>query len=40
MRTLCTDLTHTEPGATVRLQGWVHRRRALAKITFLSLIHI
>jgi len=32
-RTLCSEL----PGATgqVRLQGWVHRRRELARITFL-----
>jgi len=34
-RSLCTDLTHAEAGETVRLQGWVHRRRSLAKITFL-----
>ena len=34
-RSLCADLTHAEPGETVRLQGWVHRRRALARITFL-----
>lgn len=36
-RTLCSDLTTTEPGATVRLQGWVHRRRELAAVTFLVL---
>ena len=29
-RTLCTDLPPAEPGSTVRLQGWVHRRRELA----------
>ena len=34
-RLLCTDLTHAEPGSAVRLQGWVHRRRELARITFL-----
>jgi len=34
-RTLCSDLTHAEPGSPVRLRGWVHRRRELAKITFL-----
>ena len=34
-RSLCADLTHAEAGETVRLQGWVHRRRSLAKITFL-----
>lgn len=34
-RTLCSQLSHAEPGSTVRLQGWVHRRRELAAITFL-----
>ena len=34
-RTLCTDLPLATPGETVRLQGWVHRRRALAAVTFL-----
>ncbi len=34
-RTLCSDLPTTTPGATVRLQGWVHRRRELAALTFL-----
>ena len=34
-RTLCTDLPAAEPGSTVRLQGWVHRRRELAQLTFL-----
>ena len=34
-RTLCSDLTAAEPGTTVRLQGWVHRRRELAALTFL-----
>jgi len=36
-RTLCSDLTHAEPGSQVRLQGWVHRRRELATVTFLVL---
>ena len=34
-RTLCSDLPLAEPGSTVRLQGWVHRRRELAALTFL-----
>lgn len=34
-RTLCSDLTTATPGETVRLQGWVHRRRALSALTFL-----
>ncbi|MFC4785445.1 aspartate--tRNA(Asn) ligase [Nocardioides sp. MAHUQ-72] len=34
-RTLCTELPHATPGQTVRLQGWVHRRRELAALTFL-----
>ena len=34
-RTLCTQLPDAEPGTEVRLQGWVHRRRELARITFL-----
>jgi nondiscriminating aspartyl-tRNA synthetase len=34
-RTLCSDLPVTTPGETVRLQGWVHRRRELAALTFL-----
>ena len=29
------DLPAAEPGSTVRLQGWVHRRRELAALTFL-----
>jgi nondiscriminating aspartyl-tRNA synthetase len=37
MRTLCSELTHAEPGSQVRLQGWVHRRRELATVTFLVL---
>src|SRR6478672_77269 len=36
-RTLCSELRHAEPGSTVRLQGWVHRRRGLAALTFLVL---
>jgi nondiscriminating aspartyl-tRNA synthetase len=34
-RTLCADLPHAEPGSTVRLDGWVHRRRELSAVTFL-----
>jgi len=34
-RTLCSDLPTTTPGETVRLQGWVHRRRELATVAFL-----
>lgn len=36
-RTLCADLPRTEPGTTVRMQGWVHRRRALSGVSFLVL---
>src|SRR6476660_1220704 len=36
-RTLSTERPHTPPGQTVRLQGWVHRRRELAALTFLVL---
>ncbi|RYB95064.1 aspartate--tRNA(Asn) ligase [Nocardioides oleivorans] len=35
MRTLCASLATAEPGSTVTLEGWVHRRRELARITFL-----
>jgi nondiscriminating aspartyl-tRNA synthetase len=34
-RTLSSELPAAEPGSTVRLQGWVHRRRELAALTFL-----
>jgi nondiscriminating aspartyl-tRNA synthetase len=34
-RTLTSALPHAPAGAQVRLQGWVHRRRELAKVTFL-----
>ncbi|MGH3361857.1 MAG: OB-fold nucleic acid binding domain-containing protein, partial [Nocardioides sp.] len=34
-RTLCSELPHAAPGSQVRLQGWVHRRRELAAVTFL-----
>jgi len=34
-RVLCSDLPTTTPGETVRLQGWVHRRRELSALTFL-----
>ena len=35
MRSLCSTLPAVEAGATVTLEGWVHRRRELARITFL-----
>jgi len=35
MRSLCSSLPATEPGSTVTLEGWVHRRRELARVTFL-----
>ncbi len=35
MRTLCTDLPSTPSGTAVTLEGWVHRRRSLARVTFL-----
>lgn len=35
MRTLCTSLPTLAPGSPVVLEGWVHRRRELARITFL-----
>jgi nondiscriminating aspartyl-tRNA synthetase len=34
-RTLTSALPEATPGEEVRLQGWVHRRRELAKVTFL-----
>lgn len=37
LRTLCHDLTTTTPGASVTLEGWVHRRRELSRVTFLVL---
>jgi nondiscriminating aspartyl-tRNA synthetase len=33
-RTLAADLASKEAGEDVRLQGWVHRRRRLASVTF------
>lgn len=35
MRTLCSSLPAAEPGSSVTLEGWVHRRRELARVTFL-----
>jgi nondiscriminating aspartyl-tRNA synthetase len=35
MRSLCSSLPATTPGCTVTLEGWVHRRRELARLTFL-----
>ena len=37
MRSLCTSLATAEPGSTVTLEGWVHRRRELSRVTFLVL---
>jgi nondiscriminating aspartyl-tRNA synthetase len=34
-RTLASALPHVVPGETVRLQGWVHRRRELSAVSFL-----
>ncbi|MCB0905786.1 MAG: aspartate--tRNA(Asn) ligase [Nocardioidaceae bacterium] len=36
-RTMAADLPHSPPGSAVWLQGWVHRRRELATVTFLVL---
>ena len=36
-RTLASQLPHVTPGETVTVQGWVHRRRSLAAVTFLIL---
>jgi nondiscriminating aspartyl-tRNA synthetase len=36
-RTLASALPAATPGEEVRLQGWVHRRRELARVTFLVL---
>ncbi len=33
-RTLAHDLSTAQPGSTVRLRGWVHRRRELSRLTF------
>ncbi len=33
-RTLCSQLSAATPGTAVTLEGWVHRRRELARITF------
>ncbi len=35
MRSLCSSLPIAEPGSVVTLEGWVHRRRELARVTFL-----
>ncbi|MCP3422790.1 aspartate--tRNA(Asn) ligase [Nocardioides pinisoli] len=35
MRSLCSSLGTAEAGSTVTLEGWVHRRRQLARVTFL-----
>jgi nondiscriminating aspartyl-tRNA synthetase len=36
-RTVSAELPHATPGSTVRLSGWVHRRRELSAVTFLIL---
>ena len=36
-RTLSAELPRARPGSTVRLTGWVHRRRELSAVTFLIL---
>ncbi|MGW6005401.1 aspartate--tRNA(Asn) ligase [Oerskovia enterophila] len=36
-RTLAADLSSVPPGTSVTLDGWVHRRRELATVTFLVL---
>lgn len=35
MRSLCSSLPAAAAGSTVTLEGWVHRRRELARVTFL-----
>lgn len=35
MRTLCDDLSTATAGQPVLLEGWVHRRRELSRVTFL-----
>src|SRR5580693_3492065 len=34
-RTLAADLPQAPPGSQVRIEGWIHRRRFLAAVTFL-----
>jgi nondiscriminating aspartyl-tRNA synthetase len=34
-RTLAAELPRAAPGSQVRIEGWVHRRRVLATVTFL-----
>lgn len=34
---MAADLGRAAPGSAVRIQGWIHRRRALATVTFLVL---
>ena len=36
-RTLASELAHVPPGETVKVEGWIHRRRALAAVTFVIL---
>ena len=34
-RTLAAQLPQAPPGSQIRIEGWVHRRRVLAAVTFL-----
>lgn len=36
-RTLAADLPQAPPGSQLRIEGWIHRRRFLATVTFLIL---
>lgn len=36
-RTLASELAQVRPGETVKVEGWIHRRRALAAVTFVIL---
>ena len=33
-RTLASQLAQVPPGETAKVEGWIHRRRALAAVTF------
>ncbi len=36
-RILASQLAHITPGATVKVDGWIHRRRSLSAVTFVIL---
>jgi nondiscriminating aspartyl-tRNA synthetase len=36
-RTLAGQLAHIAPGTTVKVEGWIHRRRSLSAVTFVVL---